>query len=127
MRSWKHSRHPQGVVVAPLALAACATSIAETPAQRLYAAQGEFNAYGRVVLAYVRLPECVPEAITACSRPAIKARLKEMTRIAKSALDAGQVALATPGARSGAGARVAMAVAAVVDIARYIATKEIGK
>jgi hypothetical protein len=103
------------VLVALLAVgllaAACASRIAETPAQRVFAAQADFNGALAVAVAYESQPRCLEgqSRVSACSDPAVVTVIRLAYLDAAAALGAAQTAVRTPGAGE---SNVAMAVAA---------------
>ena len=104
-----------------LFLAGCAVRGAETPAQRLYAAQAEFNTYLHVAASYVQQPECSAAVQVACAEPRIKEHIKSLAREAKSLLDAARSALA--GSRESPA--IEAASAAVRSLVTYLVQREI--
>jgi len=60
-----------GLIASPFALSGCASSVAETPAQRVYALQSEYAALLAAAVAYESQPRCIPPATSltmACSQ-----------------------------------------------------------
>ncbi|WP_316978034.1 hypothetical protein [Shumkonia mesophila] len=94
-----------------LLLGACASMQAETPAQRVFAAQADFNAPLAVAVAYESQPRCLEgqSQLAGCSDPAVVDILRSAYRDAAAALAAAQTAVRTPGI---AESKVALAVAA---------------
>lgn len=92
-------------------VAACASFEAETPAQRVFAAQADFNGPLAIVVAYESQPRCLEgqNALDGCSDLAVVAALRSAYLDAKAALSAAQTAVRTPGI---AESRVNLAVAA---------------
>ncbi len=77
-----------------LLLGACASMEAETPAQRLFAAQSEFNIHQRIVIVYLSQPECAGPIFIGCARPDVKATLKIMVVRVRTALATAKATLA---------------------------------
>lgn len=73
-----------------LMLAGCASWQAETPAQRAYAAQSDYNAALAVALIYESLPRC-PEGVTsllaACSEAPVVEEIRKADNDAFNALE----------------------------------------
>ena len=108
-------------VFAALVLASCATLDAETPAQRLFAAQAEFNIQSRVVIVYLSRPECGGAVTIVCAKPDVKAALKSMATRVKAALELAKTSLET----ARASGSVAAAAGLIRELAVYLARKEI--
>lgn len=104
-----------------LTVAGCASGEAETPAQKLYAIQGEFNIAGQAALAYTSLPECTPQVVVRCYDPEVKDRIVSLARRTRDAIAKGWTVIDTPAA----GGYVAIAGAALSELAAYLASKEI--
>ena len=67
-------------------LAACAG--AQTPAQRLFAAQANLNAALAVAATYVEQPPCDEKLRRQCADPAVKIRIQDLASEARDALAA---------------------------------------
>jgi hypothetical protein len=109
--------------VAAVVLSACAARDAETPAQKLFAVQSEFNAVLQPVKSYVTQPECGPAVVVGCADTAVKSTIKRLVAEAGTAIGAARKALS-----SGAGgAGVADAAALVRRLVVYLVQKEVMK
>lgn len=111
------------LLAAVVVLTACVSRDAETPAQRLYAVQGEFNIVQQAVLSYVRLPDCAASPVGACSRRPVRERLVTLTRESLGAIRAARTALAAGSAVP----EIAAASAALRSLTFYVAEEEIGR
>ncbi len=109
------------VVLAALTLTSCASLDAETPAQKLFAAQSEFNLYQRIVIVYLSQPECSGAVVVGCAKPEVKATLKSMAVRIKSSLALAKTSLETVRAMGS----VAAAASLVRELAVYLTRKEI--
>lgn len=96
---------------------------AESPAQRLYALQGEFNIALQAATTYLAQPPCSDTVVTGCHDPEVKARIQKAATEAYNALE---VAKATIGTGQGAG-YVALAGAAVGALVQYLTAKGVGQ
>lgn len=99
-------------------LTACASLVAETPAQRVYAAQADFNAPLAAAVAYESQPRCLAgqSRLAACSDPAVVAILRQAYRDAAAALKAAQDMVRTPGVTESKTAAAIAAARAAVDV-----------
>lgn len=112
------------VGLAVLLVAACtSTQVAETPAQRLFALQGEYNIALRSAAVYTNQPACSAVRTVACHDPAIKAKIIDSAHKAKSALKTARAALKT----AQGGSKVAVAAVAVQSLTSYLLAKGIVK
>tara|TARA_R110000868_G_scaffold29889_27_gene111177 strand:+ start:9645 stop:10169 length:525 start_codon:yes stop_codon:yes gene_type:complete len=109
------------LAVAALSIAACTVRDAETPGQRLYAVQAQFNTVLQAAGAYVALPDCRPAVAAACADPDVKERIKGLVNTAANAIAAARPALTT----SAGGSSVAVAAGLVRQLITYLVTKEI--
>jgi len=86
------------VAVAAISIAACAVT-PQTPAQDVYAIQGDYAAALSVAVAYKQLPACgQPTSPVLCSDKAVVAKLQAADDAAYAALTAAQNIVRTPGA-----------------------------
>lgn len=85
------------VGLAFLALAACASLQAQTPAQRVYAAQSDYNALLVVAVAYESQPRCLAEVKLNCSDVKAVTEIRKADNAAHAALRAAQDTVRTPG------------------------------
>ena len=112
------------LVTALLFLAACtATKTAETPAQKLFALQGEFNIALRAATAYTSKPACSATVLVGCHKPEVKAKIVSSAERANSALKTAKSALQTAAAEG----RVAAARQALSALVAYMAAKGVTK
>lgn len=112
------------LVTALLLVAACtATKTAETPAQRLFALQGEFNIALRAATGYTAKPPCSATLLIGCHKPDVKAEIVAAAEKADSALKTAKSALATAEAEG----RVALASKATRALVSYMIAKGIMK
>ncbi len=109
------------VVLTALTLASCASLDAETPAQKLLAAQSELNIYQRIEIVYLSQPEFGGAVVIGCARPDVTATLKSMAVRIKTALAVAKASLET----ARASGSVAMAAGLVRELVAYLARKEI--
>lgn len=82
-------------ILLALVLTACASVEAQTPQQRLFAAQGEFNIALRTALVYTSQPPCSGTVLIGCHKPEVKAGIVESSKKAHDALKTAKAALAT--------------------------------
>ena len=107
-----------------LILAGCGVHGAETPAQRLYALQADFNLMQRAVLAYTERPDCTPPGIVvACARPPVRDRLRQAAAEALTALRTARTSLGR--GDGAAGAALPLAAAALRRLAAEMAAGEV--
>lgn len=112
------------LITALLFLAACtATKTAETPAQRLFALQGEFNIALRTATAYTSKPACSATVPVGCHEPEVKARIVSAAERADNALKTAKSALDTAAAEG----RVAAAGQAIRALVSYMVAKGVSK
>lgn len=78
------------LVVALLALAACATTSPQSPAQAVYAATLAYDTALSVAVAYRKLPPCVQGGGPICSDAAVVAKLQVADISAFAAINAAQ-------------------------------------
>ncbi len=106
-------------------LAACSTT-PQSPAQAVYAVQGNYAAALTIAVAYKQLPSCATTTATLCSKPDIVVKLQKADDVAYPALQAAQNTVRQPNA--GANAQTAIfaaeqAVAALTAITSTLQTK----
>jgi hypothetical protein len=84
-------------------LAACATGIGETPAQKVFAATQVYDAALTAAVAYKKLPPCnaAPRPVL-CSDAAVVATLQKADTVAYEALKSAQTVVRTPTATQSA-------------------------
>lgn len=112
------------LVTALLFLAACtATKTAETPAQRLFALQGEFNIALKAATGYTSKPPCSSTLLIGCHKPDVKVEIISAAEKANGALKTAKAALATAQAEG----RVALAGKATRALVTYMVAKGIMK
>jgi hypothetical protein len=93
---------------APLALAAALAACAglqpapQSPAQAVYAVEGDYAAALAVAVQYRALPQCAPSTSALCSTPEVLAQLEKGDAVAWSAIEAAQNTVRTPGASTDA-------------------------
>ena len=108
-----------------LALSACASRVAETPAQRVFALQSEYNAALEIALAYESLPRCTFDEQAACSEVAVVETIRDADTFAFTAIEAAQNAVRAPDVKA---ATVRLSIEAArdaLDLLQTILTKEI--
>ena len=76
----------------------CASMAAKTPAQRVFAAQSDYNALLSVAVAYESQPRCQEKVTLACSDPGVVAVVRKADTDAYTALKVAQDTVRTPGA-----------------------------
>lgn len=83
------------MLAALLMLGACASPVAETPAQRVYALQADYNAALAAAVAYESQPRCEQgeTSLDACSEADVVAALRRADNHAFDALQAAQAAV----------------------------------
>ncbi len=96
-------------------LAGCAT--AETPQQRVFQIQSNYNTGLAVAVAYKNLPECGPNVSPVCKKEAVVKDLQDADEVAYPALEAAQKAVRT-GTLDVANAAVIAANAAVAALTK---------
>lgn len=107
-----------------LAITACASLEAETPAQRVFAAQADYNGLLALAVAYESQPRCGAEATLACSSVKIVDRIRKADNEAHATLRGAQDVVRTPGV-SDSTAKLALAVAVkAISVLRVILTEE---
>ncbi len=85
------------VVGLALVLSGCAVAEAETPAQRVYAAQATYNGLLSVALKYESLPRCpAGEIKPTCSAPKVVAEIRKADNSAFAALTQAQKIVRDP-------------------------------
>jgi hypothetical protein len=83
------------------ALAACAGQpVPQSPAQAVYAVEGDYAAALAVAVQYRALPPCAAAATPLCSTPEVLAQLEKGDAAAWIAIEAAQNTVRTPGASS---------------------------
>jgi hypothetical protein len=83
------------------ALAACAAQPApQSPAQAVYAVEGDYAAALAVAVQYRALPQCSTSTSALCATPEVLAQLEKGDAAAWSAIEAAQNTVRTPGASS---------------------------
>jgi hypothetical protein len=92
-----------------LMLAACASQVAETPAQRVYALQADYNAALAAAVAYESQPRCEEGEWSGCSDPEAVAQIRRADDHAHDALQAAQSTVR--GAAGGDGVETALIAA----------------
>ncbi len=73
-----------------LFVAACASQIAETPAQRVFALQADFNAILSTAVVYTTLERCAADEIQPCSNQEVVDQIRRAAQHARDALRAAQ-------------------------------------
>lgn len=79
-------------------LAACASTVAQTPQQRVFALQTEYNGVLTAAVAYESQPRCTAVVTTKCSSTSIVAIIRKADIDAYAALKAAQDTVRAPGA-----------------------------
>lgn len=83
------------------AIAACGTASeqAKTPAQRVFAAQADYNALLAAAVAYESQPRCAEgqSRLARCSDPKVVEKIREADNLAFTAITAARNAVRTPG------------------------------
>ena len=83
------------------ALAACAARPApQSPAQAVYAVEGDYAAALAVAVQYRALPQCSASTTAMCSTPEMLAQVEKGDAAAWAAIEAAQNSVRTPGASS---------------------------
>ena len=116
-----------GRLLAPwllVALAACVSLEAETPAQRIFALKSDYRAVLALAVAYESLPRCPGATVPLCSGPAVVAELRRADRRAEVALDGAEQVVRSPAASEGAVALALEAARAAVAALRQILIDE---
>jgi hypothetical protein len=104
-----------------LIVSSCASFEAETPGQKIYAIQGEFNTYMVAALKYTTLPTCLGSTVVGCYDPKVKDSIVRLARDTRGAIATARMYLDAPTA----GSYVALAGTALNKLAVYMASKEI--
>lgn len=102
-------------------LAACSTA-PQSPAQSVYAVQGNYAAALTIAVAYKQLPDCATTAATLCSKPDIVARLQKADDVAYPALQAAQNIVRQPNAGANATTAIFAAQQAVAALTAITST-----
>ncbi len=116
-----------GRLLAPwllVALAACASLEAETPAQRVFALKSDYRAVLALAVAYESLPRCPVASAPPCSEPGVVAGLRWADRRAEVALDGAEQVVRSPAASEGAVALALEAARTAVAALRQILIDE---
>jgi hypothetical protein len=87
-------------LVATLASCAGGQPAPQSPAQAVYAVEGDYAAALAVAVQYRALPSCAAAATPLCSTPEVLAQLEKGDTAAWSAIEAAQNTVRTPGASS---------------------------
>lgn len=111
------------IVTLALVLSACTSIEAETPQQRLYAVQGEFNIALKAAAAYTSQPACTAAVVIGCHKPGVKAGILAGAEEAKGAIDAAKAGVSAVGG----GSKVALAGQATKSLINYMISKGILK
>jgi len=101
-----------------LLLVGCASMVAETPTQRVFAVQADFNAPLAVAVAYESQPRCKEGqgSLDGCSETKVVDILRSAAKDVDNALKSAQTVVRTPGvAESKINLAIAIAKAAVDD------------
>jgi hypothetical protein len=106
-----------------LVLAACATG--QTPAQKVYAIQGNYNAALSIAVAYQKLPDCVEGGPTLCKKDSVVEELQRADKVAYPVLQGAQEVVRDPGATA-TDQVVRAAEAAVRALTSITSTLQIG-
>lgn len=106
------------------ALGACASIEAETPAQRIFALQSDYNGLLAVAVAYESRPRCVGPARLDCSDAGAVAEIRKADNDAYAILRSAQAVARQPGA-SGANLIFASAQAAIDALRKILVNRGI--
>lgn len=110
---------------AVLSLTACASRIAETRAQKIFALQSDYAAMLEAALAYESLPRCVDDMVdeTPCSDPAVVATIRKADIVAFEAIGAARETIrASPADQQGIDLALLSARQALNGLARIVAS-----
>ena len=116
-----------GRLLAPwllLALAACASLEAETPAQRVFALKAEYRAVLALAVDYESLPRCPAVTTPVCSEPDAVELLRRADARAAFALDGAEQVVRSPAASAGDLALALEAAGAAVAVLRQVLIDE---
>lgn len=102
-------------------LSGCASQEAQTPAQRVYALQADYNAVLAVAVTYESQKRCTTTVIAACSSVTVVNELRRGDDAARAALKAAQDTVRTPGATSSTINTVLVGAANAIQAFRTIA------
>lgn len=99
------------LLVLALVLAACASTVARTPAQRVFALQADYTVALSAAVTYESLPRCAPAVPAPCSAPAVVAEIRRADAHAFDALREAQL-LVRSGALDGDAVELAITTGA---------------
>lgn len=105
-------------------LAGCASLIAETPAQRVFAAKQDYRALLTLAVDYVELPRCHEAERTLCSDADAVARIQKIDRYVEVALDEAEGIVRTPGLTGDALSLAIRSAESAVEVLRVVLTEE---
>jgi len=107
---------------AAMFLAACASAIpGQTPVDRVFAAQADYNVVLAAAVAYTDLPRCEkPAAPAACSKAAVVAEIRKADVAVNAALKAAQGIVRTPGVTEGTASPYIAAVLHAIGALRTV-------
>lgn len=105
-------------------LSACASLIAETPAQRVFAAKQDYRALLTLAVDYVELPRCDETERTLCSDADAVARIQKIDRYVEVALDEAEGIVRTPGLTGDALSLAIRSAESAIAVFRVVLTEE---
>jgi hypothetical protein len=99
------------VLALAAALASCSAvqPVPQSPAQAVYAVEGDYAAALAVAVQYRALPQCSASTTALCSRPEVIAQIQKGDAAAWAAIEAAQNTVRTPGVASDAETTALMA------------------
>lgn len=101
-------------------LSACASKEAQTPAQRVYAAQADYNALLKIAVAYESQPRCKLQITVSCSDVKVVSLLRKADNDAWAALKTAQDVVRSPHLDQGVWGNAMVAVEASLRTLRIV-------
>lgn len=117
-------RNALAAVTLLAALTACASLIAETPAQRVFALTADYRALLTVALEYESLPRCDKTGRVLCSDAPAVERMRKADRYAEAALDEAEDIVRAPGLTEDSVRLAIRAAESAVAVFRLVLTEE---
>ena len=105
-------------------LTSCASLIAETPAQRVFAAKQDYKVLLTVAVEYVELPRCHETERKICSDADAVARIRKVDGYVEVAMDEAEDIVRTPGLTDDALALAIRSAESAIEVFRVVLTEE---
>lgn len=109
-----------GCMLLAWSLTACASQEAQTPAQRVYAAQADYNALLKIAVAYESQPRCKTEITLKCSDVKVVSLLRQADNDAWAAIKVAQDTVRAPQLDSGVWSKALLGVTAALRTLRLV-------